>query len=31
MEALARERSLKLDGMTLEQMDVLWDEVKRSS
>jgi MazG family protein len=29
MEALARERSLQLDGMTLEQMDVLWDEVKR--
>jgi ATP diphosphatase len=29
MEALARERSLALPGMTLEQMDVLWDEVKR--
>lgn len=31
MEALARERSLKLEGMSLEQMDVLWDDVKRQT
>lgn len=31
LEALARDRGLDLDGATLEQMDVLWNEVKRSA
>jgi MazG family protein len=30
METLARERGLDLAKMTLEQMDVLWDEVKQA-
>jgi len=29
VEALARERSLALEKMTLAELDVLWDEVKR--
>ena len=29
VEALARERGLALDKLTLEELDVLWDEVKR--
>src|SRR4051812_12037955 len=29
MEALARERGLELGKMTLEEMDVLWEEVKQ--
>jgi MazG family protein len=29
VEALARERGLVLDGMTLAELDRLWDEVKR--
>ncbi len=28
MEALARARGLELAKMTLEEMDVLWEEVK---
>lgn len=30
MEELALSKGLKLDDMTLEEMDVLWDEVKKS-
>ncbi len=30
LEALARERGLPLPGATLEQMDALWEEVKRA-
>jgi tetrapyrrole methylase family protein/MazG family protein len=30
MQRLARERGLKLEGMTLEEMDRLWEEVKES-
>lgn len=30
MEGLARERGLDLPGMTLEEMDVLWEEVKKA-
>lgn len=29
MEHLARERGLELDSMTLAEMDILWDEVKK--
>ncbi len=29
MEEAARERGLKMEGMTLAEMDVIWDEVKR--
>jgi len=29
MEALAKARGLSLDGMTLEEMDKLWDAVKK--
>lgn len=30
IEALARERGLALEAMSLEELDVLWDEVKRA-
>jgi uncharacterized protein YabN with tetrapyrrole methylase and pyrophosphatase domain len=29
VEALAKERNLKLEGQSLEALDLLWDEVKR--
>jgi nucleoside triphosphate diphosphatase len=29
LEALARERAIDLDAASLEEMDVLWDEIKR--
>ena len=31
VEQLARERGLELHRMTLAEMDLLWDEVKRTS
>jgi len=30
MEGLARERGLELDSMSLTEMDVLWDEIKKA-
>ncbi len=29
MEALAKERNISLEDLTLEEMDKLWDEIKR--
>jgi MazG family protein len=31
VEQLARERGLKLEGMSLPELDLLWDEVKKST
>jgi uncharacterized protein YabN with tetrapyrrole methylase and pyrophosphatase domain len=30
MEAVFRERGLSLEGRSLEEMDAVWNEVKRS-
>ena len=29
MEALAEQRGIRMDALSLDELDVLWDEVKR--